>query len=61
MGDSFFSLPLEEVQSLLSASTEHVTGEISTLEDTIKDVKEELQQLKFALYARFGRGINLET
>ncbi|KZZ88671.1 Prefoldin, subunit 4 [Ascosphaera apis ARSEF 7405] len=60
IGDSFFNLPLEEVQSLLSASTEKVASEVSALEDEISEVKDELQTLKVGLYARFGKGINLD-
>ncbi|PLB48240.1 Prefoldin, subunit 4 [Aspergillus steynii IBT 23096] len=61
IGDSFFQLPLEEAQSLLSSSTEQIDTEVSGLEDKLGDLREELQQLKVALYARFGRSINLET
>ncbi|KAK1144690.1 hypothetical protein N8T08_004994 [Aspergillus melleus] len=61
IGDSFFQLPLEEAQSLLSSSTEQIDTEVSGLEDKLSDLREELQQLKVALYARFGRSINLET
>lgn len=61
IGDSFFQLPLSDAQGMLSTSTEKVDGEISKLEETIGDLREEMQQLKVALYARFGRSINLET
>lgn len=54
-------LPLHEAQSLLSASTEQIDTEVSRLEDALGDVRGEMQQLKVALYARFGRSINLET
>lgn len=46
---------------MLSSSTEKIDAEVSTLEDSLGEVREELQQLKVALYARFGRSINLET
>ncbi|OJK04477.1 hypothetical protein ASPACDRAFT_38034 [Aspergillus aculeatus ATCC 16872] len=61
IGDSFFHLPLEEAQSLLATSTEQIDAEVSKLEENLGDLREELQQLKVALYARFGRSINLET
>ncbi|KAI5299214.1 hypothetical protein KEM56_003417 [Ascosphaera pollenicola] len=60
LGDSFFNLPLEKVQSLLTASTEKISTEVSALEDEISDIKDELQRLKVGLYARFGKGINLD-
>jgi prefoldin subunit 4 len=61
IGDSFISLPLPEAQSLLSASTERIGQGVSKLEESLAELREELQQLKVALYARFGRSINLET
>ncbi|XHG07303.1 hypothetical protein AWENTII_010457 [Aspergillus wentii] len=61
IGDAFFHLPLENAQSLLSSSTEQIDSDVSGLEDKLGELREELQQLKVALYARFGRSINLET
>ncbi|KAI9764583.1 MAG: hypothetical protein M1835_007547 [Candelina submexicana] len=61
IGDSFISLPLAEVQTLLSSSTEKIEEGVSALEEKLSTVREEMQQLKVALYARFGRSINLET
>jgi len=61
IGDSFISLPLSEAQAMLAAETEKVDGEVSRLEASLGDLREEMQQLKVALYARFGRSINLET
>ncbi|EYE98996.1 tubulin-binding prefolding complex subunit GIM3 [Aspergillus glaucus CBS 516.65] len=61
IGDTFFQLPLSEAQQLLATSTEDVEGEVTKLEDSLGELREELQELKVALYARFGRGINLEA
>lgn len=61
IGDFFVSLPLPEVQELLSSSTEQIDEEVLKLEEQMGEIKEEMQQLKVALYARFGRSINLET
>ncbi|KAI0395680.1 Prefoldin subunit-domain-containing protein [Xylariaceae sp. FL0594] len=61
IGDSFFHLPLEKAQDMLASSTSRVEEEVSELEDKIGSTKEEMQQLKIELYARFGRSINLET
>jgi len=61
IGDSFVSLPVSEVQELLSSSTEKIDGEVTKLEESLSEVREEMEQLKVALYARFGRSINLET
>ncbi|EAW07309.1 tubulin-binding prefolding complex subunit GIM3 [Aspergillus clavatus NRRL 1] len=61
IGDAFFQLPLADAQSLLTTSSEQIDEQVSKLEETLGDVRDELQQLKVALYARFGRSINLET
>ncbi|KAL4780503.1 Prefoldin subunit-domain-containing protein [Aspergillus varians] len=61
IGDSFVQLPLEEAQSLLASSTEQIDSEVAKLEEKLGDMHDEMQELKVALYARFGRSINLET
>ncbi|KAJ5625134.1 Prefoldin subunit 4 [Penicillium lagena] len=61
IGDSFFQLPLSDAQAMLASSSERIDGDVSKLEDSLGDLREELQSLKVALYARFGRSINLET
>ncbi|KAL4975633.1 Prefoldin subunit-domain-containing protein [Aspergillus desertorum] len=61
IGDSFVHLPLEEAQTLLASSTEQIDFEVGKLEEALSDLRSEMQQLKVALYARFGRSINLET
>ncbi|MCJ1485152.1 hypothetical protein MMC06_005325 [Schaereria dolodes] len=61
IGDSFVSLPLPEVQEMLLSSTQKIEGEVSAVEEKLSGVREEMGQLKVALYARFGRSINLET
>ncbi|KAL4799095.1 Prefoldin subunit-domain-containing protein [Aspergillus venezuelensis] len=61
IGDSFVHLPLEQAQNMLASSTEQIDSEVSKLEDTLGELRDEMQQLKVALYARFGRSINLET
>lgn len=55
------SLPLAEAQELLSAANEEIDQDVSKIEAQLGELREELQQLKVALYARFGRSINLET
>ncbi|TID18016.1 prefoldin subunit 4 [Venturia nashicola] len=61
IGDSFFTLPLPEVQELVSGSTTKIEEDVSKLEEKISGIREEMSELKVALYARFGRSINLET
>ncbi|KAI1258521.1 Prefoldin subunit-domain-containing protein [Xylariaceae sp. FL1019] len=61
IGDSFFHIPLPQAQEMLAESTSRIEGEVSQLEDNMSTTKEEMQELKVQLYARFGRSINLET
>jgi prefoldin subunit 4 len=61
MGDAFISLPLAEVQELLSASTGNIEESVSAVEAKLSTVREEMTGLKVELYARFGKSINLET
>jgi prefoldin subunit 4 len=46
---------------MLSSSSEQIDSEVAQLEETLGELRDEMQQLKVALYARFGRSINLET
>ena len=61
IGDSFYSLPSSKVQELLSSLNEKVDQEASDLQGKIGEIREEMQQLKVQLYARFGKSINLES
>ena len=61
IGDSFVSLPLPEVQEMLSTSTAKIEEEVAALEEKLGTIKDEQNDLKVELYARFGRSINLET
>jgi prefoldin subunit 4 len=61
IGDSFISLPLPEVQELLSTNTDRIEKDVTALEEKLVQIREEMTGLKVDLYARFGRSINLET
>ena len=61
IGDSFVSLPLPEVQEMLASSTEKIGESVSAVEGKLSAVREEMEELKVQLYARFGKSINLET
>ena len=55
------SLPLPEVQELLASSTTKIEESVSVVEGKLSAIREEMEQLKVQLYARFGKSINLET
>lgn len=61
IGDTFFSMPVPEVQDLLSKSVEKINEDVSSLEEKLGGLREEMQGLKAALYGRFGKSINLEA
>jgi chaperonin cofactor prefoldin len=61
IGDAFVSLPQSEVMELLTQSTEEIDKDVASAEEKLETIREEMQGLKVALYARFGRTINLET
>lgn len=61
VGGTFYAVPLEEAKEMLVTATEEADGEIEGLEEQVAVVREEMNKLKAELYARFGRGINLEA
>lgn len=61
IGDSFVFLPVEEVQELLTSDTARIDESVLSLEQKLDVIRDEMQELKVKLYARFGRSINLET
>ena len=60
VGDTFYAVPLATAQQLLESSSTEIDADVSKLEDELSSMKEEMDGLKAHLYARFGRGINLE-
>jgi hypothetical protein len=61
IGATFYSIPNAEAQELLTTATGEADTEIEALEDKMGTIREEMDKLKASLYARFGRGINLEA
>jgi len=61
VGDSFVALPVAEVQELLSQSTDEIEKTVEDLESQLSKLRDDMQDLKVALYSRFGRSINLEV
>ena len=54
-------LPLAEVQELLVDDLRQAEEAANVVQEKLDGVKGEKQELKIALYARFGKSINLET
>ncbi|KAI9808494.1 MAG: hypothetical protein M1826_000413 [Phylliscum demangeonii] len=60
MGDAFVMLPLPEVQQLLAEANRNLDEEVLVLDEQLGNIRNEMQELKVALYARFGQSINLD-
>jgi prefoldin subunit 4 len=61
VGGTFYSVPLEEAKEMLETATGEADKEIEGLDEQMSTVRDEMNKLKAELYARFGRGINLEA
>ena len=61
IGDAFISLPVSAIQEMLSESSGKIDELVADLEENLSSTREEMEQLKTSLYARFGKSINLET
>ena len=46
---------------MLASSSKRIDDSMSVVEGKLSTVREEMEQLKVQLYARFGKSINLET
>lgn len=46
---------------MLEEATKQADTEIEALDERVAGIREEMDKLKAGLYARFGRGINLES
>ncbi|KAJ1563136.1 hypothetical protein HK405_013463 [Cladochytrium tenue] len=60
IGDTFIQLPLDECRRRVEAERDKLAGEVGTLRDEAEALRGRMDGLKAALYARFGKSINLE-
>ncbi|CAH8514730.1 unnamed protein product [Dicrocoelium dendriticum] len=60
VGETFFHLPTDDVNTELSAEKERVQSRAAELEELISDSRTHMLALKKELYAKFGNHINLE-
>jgi len=59
-GECYYEVTKDAADELLESQKEKVAGEVSKLEEELRSVRATLADLKSKLYARFGKGINLE-
>ncbi|QRV94168.1 Prefoldin subunit [Ceratobasidium sp. AG-Ba] len=60
IGEAFFRIPLPRAQALIVKDQEAAEAEITKLQAQIDECREEMKELKVALYAKFGKQINLD-
>ncbi|KAJ1547684.1 hypothetical protein HK405_005192 [Cladochytrium tenue] len=60
IGDAFIQLPLDQCRQRVEAERDKLAGEVGTLRDEAEALRGRMDDLKAALYARFGKSINLE-
>ena len=61
MGEVFFFLSQDEVQTELDAKKDHLEKETAEIEAKMEDIRGQMTDLKTHLYAKFGNAINLEN
>ena len=52
---------MSEAQELLAESIRNIDQDVTIVENQLNESREEMEQLKVALYTRFGKSINLES
>ncbi|KAJ1666323.1 hypothetical protein IW140_005195 [Coemansia sp. RSA 1813] len=60
IGDAFVMLPLEEAQERVEREKETIDQHVEDLDSQISEISSKMEDLKKALYKRFGKSINLE-
>ncbi|CAE6458644.1 unnamed protein product [Rhizoctonia solani] len=60
IGEAFFHISLKRAQTLLQKDQESIDSEINGLQGKIGQCQQEMKDLKVALYAKFGKQINLD-
>jgi prefoldin subunit 4 len=60
IGDSFYSLTVEEATERMEGEKVGIEAEIGKMEESIESIREDLDKLKVKLYGKFGTSINLE-
>ncbi|KAJ1987565.1 hypothetical protein GGI25_005679 [Coemansia spiralis] len=60
IGDAFVMLPLEKAQNRVEKEKDAIDAVVEDLDSQIAGISAEMEELKKALYSRFGKAINLE-
>jgi len=60
VGETFLHMPLAHALKRLETDRSELDGRLSTLAASSDDCETKMKELKVALYAKFGRAINLD-
>ncbi|KAK9371958.1 Prefoldin subunit-domain-containing protein [Lipomyces chichibuensis] len=60
IGNTFYWLKQSEVVERLEKHTDIAAAELNDIEDKVRSIKDEMDELKRVLYKKFGSAINLE-
>ncbi|KAF8634276.1 hypothetical protein AX17_004232 [Amanita inopinata Kibby_2008] len=60
IGETFLHMPLPQAQRRLEKDQEDVSSRLSSIMETSGDCEKQMKELKVALYAKFGKAINLD-
>lgn len=60
IGDAFVDIPQSEAMERLEKQQEDVDAKLSKSQDSMAKIREEMEELKKHLYAKFGNSISLE-
>ncbi|KAF8585932.1 Prefoldin, subunit 4, partial [Ramaria rubella] len=61
VGEAFIHISLAEAQKLLNRDQESLDTEIAKVRDGADECEKSMKELKVALYAKFGKAINLDA
>ncbi|KAF8514140.1 Prefoldin beta-like protein [Gautieria morchelliformis] len=61
VGDAFLHVKLVKAQKLLTRDQESLDAEMQKVRDSAEDCEKTMKELKIALYAKFGKAINLDA
>lgn len=60
IGDAYFHVAHAQALEMLGFATAKIEEQVEELENKLDTLREEMTELKVDLYARFGKGINLD-
>lgn len=60
VGEAFLHMPQPRALKRLEQGQTSITSQLTSLSESAEDCEKKMKELKVALYAKFGRAINLD-